>query len=261
MTAPAPASSPAVPPPHVALSLAQVFATVRDPRAEKGRRHPLSALLALLLVSFLTGKQTVKDAVLLGRHFPHLRTALGFEHSKCPSQSTYTRLFHVLAIDALRQPLLSWLASLAELRRHKARPMVACVDGKTICGAGVHTLNIFAQDYWMLLDQIEVADGKGNEMTTLRERIEAFFAKYPFVRILTMDAMFCESETMEKLTKNNRLGIFQVKGNQPTAAFEVERIFRALLHGKTPDYQESEKKWGLHRDARGVGAPRLQAAH
>lgn len=261
MTAPSPVQAPQNEVENrVPISLTEVFASVPDPRAKKGRRHSLSALLGLLLASFLTGKQTVKDAVLLGRHFPHLRIELGFQHRKCPSQSTYTRLFQVLTVEALRQPLLAWLSSLAELRRHKARPIVACVDGKTICGAGVHALNIFAQDLWILLDQIEVPEGKGNEMTVLRDHMDSFFEKYPFVRILTMDAIFCETETMERLTKNNRLGIFQVKGNQPTAAFELERIFRSLLHGKTPDYKESEKKWGLHRDAGGMGSPRLQGA-
>lgn len=261
MTAPAPVS-PRQSPAHVdPLCLLDVFDSIPDPRCSSGRRHSLGALLGLLMVSFMTGKQTVKDAVLFGRLHPSLRELLGFTHPKCPSQSTYTRLFHVLPVESLRGAVSGWLAYLAEQRCHRSRPMTAAVDGKAVRGApGIHALNIFAHDYWMLLDQYEVAKSKENELTVFRERLEEFLARYPFVRILTMDAAFCEAKTMEALTSNNRLGIFQVKENQKTACFELERFFRRMLFEGSPDYREAEKKWGLHRDARAVGMPRA-AAH
>jgi hypothetical protein len=161
----------------------------------------------------------------------------------------------VLRVESLREVISSWLAHLAAARCRKGQTMSSAVDGKAVRGAGVFALNIFTHDYWMLLDQFEVAQSKENELAVFRERVEEFLAKYPFVRIITMDAAFCEGKTMELLTKNNRLGIFQIKGNQKTALFDLERFFRRILHEVTPDYRETEKKWGLHRDPRSVGTP------
>lgn len=237
-------------------SLFDILDEVSDPRHKKGQRHSLQALLSLLVLSFVTGGETVKDAVLLGRTRPHLRPALGFSHRLCPSQSTYTRLFHVLPVETLRQVIARWLSSIAELRRHGVRPIAAAVDGKAIRGGGAHALNIFAHDLWQLLDQFEVEGIKDNEMTVFRCAMEDFLARYPFVKILTFDAIFCEQKTMEALTKNNRLGIFSVKENQPETFDRLWRWFHATLPKGAPDYREAEKKRGLHRDARTVGTPR-----
>lgn len=230
-----------------AQSLRDVLRTIDDPRNRSGRRHPLDALLCLLVVSFCTGSQTVKDAVLFGRNRPWLRRALGFKHPICPSQSTYTRLFKVLKVETLREALSAWLGQLVQLRgERRGRGICASVDGKALRGSGVHTLNVFVQDFWVLLDQYEVAS-KENEMSAFRERLDGFCKSYPFVTILTFDAMFCEQQTMRMLTENNRMGIFQVKENQPEGLRRLERWFAAQPKG-SPGYSGgAEKKRGLHR--------------
>lgn len=236
----------------VSRSLFDVLGTVADPRRERGRRHSLQALLGLLVLSFTTGGQTVKDAVILGRSLPHLRRALGFKHRLCPSQSTYTRLFHVLPVESLRSVISLWLCELARMRRHGERPIAAAVDGKAVRGGGAYALNIFAQDFWQLLDQFEVQGSKENEMSAFRVVMEDFLTRYPFVRILSFDALYCEQKTMEALTKNNRVGIFQVKDNQPELADRLLRWYHALPKG-TPGFRESEKKRRLHRHPNTVG--------
>lgn len=232
-------------------SLLEVLASVPDPRDPRGVRHGIGPLLGLLVVSFCTGSQTVKDAVVFGRHRRWLRKALGFRHPIAPSQSTYTRLFKVLPVDTVRDAVGAWLRSLAALRcEARGRECAASVDGKTLRGAGVHTLNIFVQEFWMLLDSYEVA-AKANEMSAFRARIGEFCGRYPFVRILTFDALFCEQATMQALTDRNRMGIFQVKDNQPEALQRLQRWFSPLPKD-APEFRETEKKRGLHRHPRVV---------
>ena len=212
----------------------------------------MGALLALLVVAFCAGAETVKDAVLFGRARKWLRKELGFTHVKCPSQSTYTRLFKALPMEDVRAALSAWLVSLARLHSERRRQgLCATVDGKALRGAGVHTLNVFVHDLWTLLDQYEV-DVKANEMSAFRGRVEEFVRRYPFVRMMTFDAIFCEQKTMEILTRHNRMGIFQVKENQPEGLHRIERLFSPLLAG-SPDAESVGKKWGLHRDAKAVG--------
>lgn len=236
------------------LSLFEALSKVPDPRVASGRRHSMAALLALLVVAFCTGAETVKDAVLFGRARKWLRKELGFTHDKCPSQSTYTRLFKVLPMEDVRAALSQWLLTLARLRsERRGQGLCAAVDGKALRGAGVHTLNIFVHDLWTLLDQYEV-DVKANEMSAFRGRMDEFLGRYPFVKLLTFDAIFCEQKTMETLTRHNRMGIFQVKENQPEGLFRIERLFSAHLGG-SPDTESVEKKRGLHRDPKAVGSP------
>ena len=236
------------------LSLFEALSKVSDPRKALGRRHSIGALLALLVVAFCTGAETVKDAVLFGRSRKWLRKELGFKHDKCPSQSTYSRLFKALPVEDVRTALSAWLVSLARLHSERRRQgLCATVDGKALRGAGVHTLNVFVHDLWTLLDQYEV-DVKANEMSAFRGRMEKFLKQYPFIRMLTFDAIFCEQKTMEILTRHNRMGIFQVKGNNPEGLFRIERLFSPLLGG-SPDTESAEKKWGLHRDPKAVGSP------
>jgi len=188
---------------------------------------------------------TVKAVVIHGRTFPSLRTRLGFTHKTSPAQSTYTRLFQKLKIKPVRQAVVDWLESLALARLNRRKAGVA-VDGKSLRGTGHHMLNVFIHDYWMLLDQLEVGQ-KDNEMSAFRDGLESFLARYPFIRILTFDALFCEQKTMETLTRNNRMGIFQVKENQPEGLFRIQRWFARGLNS-APGHRSVEKKRGLRND-------------
>lgn len=233
--------------------LTEVLRAIPDPRSPQGRRHCLVALLGLLLVGFLSGCNTVKAVVIHGRNRRRLRKTLGFTHKKSPSQSTFTRLFSVLPIASVRQPIVDWfeLLLIAWARDRKTR---AAVDGKTMRGTGDHVLHIFVHDFWCLLDQLEVGE-KTNEMAGFRTALPAFLAKYPFLEILTFDALFCEQATMNLLTENNRMGIFQVKDNQPETLRRLERWF-ARQPKKAPDFRGVEKKRGLRGDAGTLGGQR-----
>lgn len=232
-------------------SFFEALSLVTDPRSRHGRRHDLSSLLGLLALGFLCGQNTVKEIVIFGRERKGLRTWLGFWHEKSPSQSTYTRLFQVLPIASVRSVLAQWLEGLA---RRRIRRATATVDGKALRGCGRHILNVFVQDYWCLLDMLEVAEKK-NELSAFQAELEAMLRKYPFLAIFTFDAMFTQHAVVEALTRNNRMGIFQVKDNQSETVRRLERWFAALPKDSC-QAQETEKKGRLHRDPQAVERPR-----
>jgi hypothetical protein len=209
-------------------SLLEIVSSVDDPRSRYGRRHSLGSLLSLLIVGLLCGSNTVKGCVIFGRHRKALRTRLGFTHAKCPSQSTYTRLFQVLPVAALSEALGQWLTALAALRAERSkRSLVASIDGKALRGTQQHVLNVFIQDWWHLLDMREVAEKK-NELSVLNATLDEMLEKYPFIGIFTFDAMFAQHAVVEKLTRNNRMGIFQIKSNQAETHRRLLRWFAAL---------------------------------
>jgi len=71
--------------------------------------------------------------------------------------------------------------------------------------------------------------------------------------MLTFDAIFCERRTMEMLSRHNRMGLFQVKDNQPEGLARIEHLFSPLLGGG-PDTRGVGKIRGPHRHPWAVGA-------
>src|SRR5580692_2010500 len=91
------------------LSLLQVLSQVPDPRSRHGRRHPLSAILALAVLAMLTGAKGYEGIAQFGRdHGVGLAHLLGFRRKKTPTKSTFSVIFRALDVVAFEGALSSW---------------------------------------------------------------------------------------------------------------------------------------------------------
>ncbi len=220
-------------------SLFEVLDSLPDPRSRHGRRHRLGSLLSQLIVALCCGANHVKDAVIFGRERKGLRKRLGFTHRLAPSQSTYTRLFQRLDLDALQGALARWLHGLvARWADRRTKPVAVAVDGKALRGSQHHLLHMFVQDFWLLLDLREVGE-KQNELSTFQQRLQHVLQTYPFISLLTFDALFAQHKIAQTLTAAGRRGLFQIKDNQHQTLFRLERWFHALPKAK-PDFETTE---------------------
>jgi len=220
-------------------SLIEVFSSLPDPRSRHGRRHPLNALLALLVVALCAGANHVKNAVIFGRERKSLRKRLGFTHRIAPSQSTYTRLFQRLELAAFQQALARWLRDLAAgWAERQTGPVAAAVDGKALRGSQHHLLHTFVQDLWLLLDLREVGE-KQNEISAFRQQLAHMLERYPFISLFTFDALFAQHAIAKTLTAAGRRGLFQIKDNQRETLFRLERWFYALPKAE-PDFETTD---------------------
>lgn len=222
-------------------SLMEALCKVPECRGRQGREHPLTALLAGLVVGFAAGNNTLKQIVLFLRERPALRRELGFTSQYSPSQSTYHRLLSRLALGPLREALSSWLTTLARRRGAKA----AAIDGKALRKSAHHILHVFAQDIHQLLDLFEVGE-KRNEDSALREQLATLCERYPFIEIFTLDAGFASRPLLEALGGQGKRALFQVKGNQKETLQRLERWF-ARLPKESPSVVSREKKEPLRR--------------
>lgn len=220
----------------VVVSLMDALGNVRECRGRQGREHPLPALLAGMIVAFMSGANTLKGVVVFLRERPALRRELGFTSSFSPSQSTYHRLLAKLDLGSLRSALGEWLGALAAQRGVTA----AAVDGKALRGTAKHVLHVFAQDFWRALDAFEV-DEKKNEDSALRGELASLCERYPFLELFTFDAGFATRPFIEALGGQGRRGLFQIKGNQPEMLHKLERAFSKLPKDRT-DVRSREKK-------------------
>jgi hypothetical protein len=216
-------------------TLIRALGLVEECRDPRGREHPLTALLAGLVVGFAAGCNTLRQIVLFLRERPSLRRELGFTSAFSPSQSTYHRLLSRLSLASLRDALGCWLRALASQRGARA----AAIDGKALRKGARHVLHVFAHDIHQLLDLFEV-DAKRNEDSELRAQLSAICERYPFLEIFTFDAGFASRPLLEALGGRGRRALFQVKGNQPETLRRMERWF-ARLPKESPTLVTREK--------------------
>lgn len=221
--------------------LLNILSQIKDFRGRKGRRHSQTALLSLLITALVCNCNTMCSVVRFGAGRAALRRLLGFRHAKSPSQSTYCRLFEKLKLDDVHKALARWLGELARQRIDaNHRGAAVCVDGKAMAGEGRHVLHIFVQDYWLMLDMLEVGEKK-NELSAFYEYAQEMLAKYPWMTIFTFDALYLQHTVAENLTKNGKRAIFQVKDNQKETHKAIQAFF-APLTSRAPDAESVERK-------------------
>jgi hypothetical protein len=194
------------------LSLIEAFALVPDPRKPRGRRHPLTAILALTTLAILGGCHSLEAIAQFGRdHGLPLAHALGFRRKKTPSKSSLSRLFRRLDIDAFENALRLWLQG----RLQDGGEAIA-LDGKVLKGSadgptpGVHLLSAFVPAAAAVLAQIRVA-------TTTNEHKAAF--QLPDMlplrgKVVTGDAIFTQRDLAGRICLAGGDYVLIAKDNQ-----------------------------------------------
>jgi hypothetical protein len=124
-------------------ALLAYLAAVPGPRAARGRRHRLVAILGLAAAAVLAGARSIAAIAEWTVDSPQLvRAALGARrhapgHRSVPAEATIRRTLARLDPDALAAAVGAWLA---ERDRRRPRPAASrrravAVDGKTLRGA------------------------------------------------------------------------------------------------------------------------------
>lgn len=110
--------------------LVEAFEKVPDPRKPRGRRHPLSAMLALSTAAMLSGARSLFAIAEWGwAQDSAVVTALGFNRQQTPCVATLHLLFKRLDVAAFEAALATWAQ--AELGD---RPGAIAIDGKALRG-------------------------------------------------------------------------------------------------------------------------------
>jgi hypothetical protein len=225
-------------------TLLDAFSQIDDPRKPRGIRHPYSSLLALTFVGLLC-RQT--DLASLQRwskdHWRTLKDALGFTRKKPPHATTISRALARCSLEQFRDVFARWLTS----RPQTAAADTVSVDGKTskqghdAQGDPIHMLNVFAHDLNLCLAQFPVTDGKPTEPQALKHGLKELLDHYPFLRLFTGDALFCQRPLAQVLLEADRDFLFAVKDNQPDLLEAIQTSFHDALE-QAPDAKTVEKK-------------------
>jgi predicted transposase YbfD/YdcC len=220
-------------PPHLLAYLA----SVPDPRAARGRRHPLVAILGLAAAAVLSGARSLAAIAEWAADAPQpVRAALGArrdapDHFAVPAEATIRRTLSRLDPDALAAVVGAWLADRdRDLGPAGAgRRRAVAVDGKTLRGAHppdgdgrpVHLLAAMDHTSRAVLAQRQVGGAP--------EEVPAFaplLAPLDLADVVvTTDALQTHPEAAEFLvTGKHAHYLFVVKANQPTLLDRCQRL-------------------------------------
>jgi predicted transposase YbfD/YdcC len=215
-------------------SLAAAFAQVPDPRRAARVIYPLPAILALAVAALLANHRSVLAIAEWGaRQDAPMLAALGFAEGRTPCQSTLHRLFCQLDGDVLAARLTACFAPSAA-PSPDAAPQGVAIDGKAQRGrlrftadGGpiVHALSAFCHEQGIVLAHEPIATGPDKAEAELTVA-PALLARIDWrERVLTGDALFCQTAVCEQVMAAGGDYAVLVKENQGTLYRDIALLF------------------------------------
>jgi hypothetical protein len=233
------------------FTLKDALQNIPDPRSKQGVSHPFHGILALVILG-LTARQIYMTHIVewARNHWNVLKEPLGFKSEQPPDATTLSRTLARITLVDFQKALVAFFGNL--LAQQSNLPVA--VDGKTskqfhqADGEPIHLLNLFIHDLGIVLAQYSVKEGKNNEESCLRKHVKEFFEKYPFVQLLTGDAIFTARPLLKVLQEleEKKDYLFCVKDNQENILESMVQTF-ANVDWDKPDFQEQdEDKYRKH---------------
>jgi hypothetical protein len=225
-------------------SLLDALSRVADPRKPRGVRHPFTSILALTFLGLMCRQTELAPLQRWAEdYWDRLREPLGFTREKPPHATTLSRVLARFSLAQFQQAFAHWLRGVIA----EGDGQVVAVDGKTskqghdAAGDPIHLLNIFAQKVKLCLAQHPVTDGKPTEPEALKAHLAELLEQFPFIRLLTADALFTQRPLARLIIEADRDFLFVLKDNQPDVLEAVTLGFAAAAT-TAPDAQTVEKK-------------------
>lgn len=189
-----------------------------DPRGAHGVRHPVGAMLKMVLLALISGVRCIEHmGVYAKENWEDLAEELGFHHWHPPDGETFRLLLSRLNSSLLTRVFENWMSELLKdkifdvaLDGKACRGVVA--EGKP-AGKGVQLLNVFAHDLEVALTQWSLESKKG-ESTVAKANMAHLIEKYPGIRILTGDAGLAGRNLCQTIINYKKDYLIRIKGNQ-----------------------------------------------
>jgi len=248
--------------PKEEVQFLDTFEKIEDPRSTKNQLYSVSEILLVTLCAVLCGAEGWCDVEMYGKtKINYLRQYLDYNNG-IPSDDTIRRFYRNINPSEFERLFREWVNSLAK----KADAQVIAIDGKcsrhSFDGDGnmLHMVSAFATEARIVLGQ-EKVDDKSNEITAIPKMLDWLDVKG---HIITIDAMGCQYEIANQITKKEGDYIFALKGNQGTLAEDVKLYFEDKAFEKSNSFTDCDKDHGRieTRECRVVsGVEWLRKAH
>lgn len=228
------------------------FKMVVDYRMARTRKHLLSDILAIAVLTYLCGFETYVDMEEFAKlNLTHLKRYLELPGG-VPSHDTFQRVLQMLRPEALQKAFLEWIET---IRSAHAPAKQVALDGKALRGAkkGKKGAGIpYIVSAWadvlngLCLGQVKVPE-KSNEIRAIPDLLEMLELKGCLVSI---DAIGTNKQIAQTILNEKADYCLALKKNQQTLYEDVELYFEGLLTQKLvqeyhwEDYEQAEKGHG-----------------
>ncbi len=196
--------------------LMEIVAEIEDPRAARGRRHSLGAILGLVCVATLCGYRSYSAMAEWGHNYGgEIMTRLGFGHAP-PCAATLHRVLRDLDRAQVERAVGAWAQGvLAALLRENGVEAIA-IDGKRLRGSYkqgapcTHVLSAVSQRLGLTLTQEGVAR-KTNEITAVQRVLRGLVLEG---RVVTVDALLTQRAIARTIVERGGAYVMVAKDNQ-----------------------------------------------
>ena len=231
--------------------LLDMLAKVPDPRKKKGCRHPLKAMLGVLVVGLLCGHKGYTCIAIWLRRQPAVAKALGFRRRETPCGSTFHNLLKTLDVVTLEQTLTKWV--MATYQKHpftQTRLTGVAIDGKSLRGTHpektrrLHLLAAVSHELGIPLAECAVGE-KTNEIPVASDLLKHFDVAG---KVITTDALLTQRVFCKDILAADADYVLPVKQNQNQLFQDIRDLFEPLSETDPPEV-DARRFENLHTQA------------
>lgn len=212
------------------------FASLEDPRDERGKEHLLLDIITIAMCAVICGAESWTDIEAYGRAKVNwLQTFLNLPNG-IPTHDTFARLFARLEPEQMQQCFIRWIGAISQLTKGE----VIAIDGKTVRGSydssakgAIHMVSAWASTNRLVLGQRKVQE-KSNEISAIPELLEVLAIAGC---IVTIDAMGCQREIAAAIIDQGADYVLALKNNQPTLFEDVQWLFEQAQSAQFQDVE------------------------
>ena len=214
-----------IPPPVPRVALLDHYSSLEDPRVERTKKHFLTDLLAISICGFICGVDNWVELEVFGNAKKEwFKTFLRLPNG-IPSHDTFGRLYAALDPVEFSRCFIRWVKAISEVTEGE----VIAIDGKTLRRsfdrasgrAAIHMVSAWASINSVVLGQVKTEE-KSNEITAIPKLLELL---HLHGCIVTIDAMGCQREIVERIVEKGADYVISLKGNQEKLHQEVAAVF------------------------------------
>jgi predicted transposase YbfD/YdcC len=201
------------------------FASLKDPRVDRTKLHPLLSVVTIAICAVIAGADTWDEIAEFGRSKATWFAAfLDLPHG-IPSHDTFNRVFAALDPKQFQAGFMSWMEAVTSV----LPAQVVALDGKTVRHShdrfagkkAIHMVSAWASLNRLVLAQVKV-DDKSNEITALPELLRQLALAGC---IVTIDAMGCQREIAKQIIGQGADYVLALKENQGNLCQDVQDSF------------------------------------
>jgi predicted transposase YbfD/YdcC len=201
------------------------FHHISDPRGAKGKQYSLVALLVIIFLAKLAGKDKPDEiADWAKNHAVELAGLLELNRQQMPSHSTIRRVFHTI----LDEVEFDGMAQAYNQQEQTGQGKSLAMDGKALRGTRIAGQERSDQilSLYDVQDQLVVAqaavDTKENEIVAAPRVLEQVDIAG---KVITGDAIHTQRAISERIVERGGDYVWPVKTNQPRLYEDIERLF------------------------------------